>query len=71
MDKFGEKLRTLRRQHGMTLKELATALELTAHSHISELETGKSKPTSDLVIKIARLFKVSTDQLLLDEVELK
>jgi transcriptional regulator with XRE-family HTH domain len=70
VERFGEKLRTLRKRHGMTLKELAQALGLNAHSHISELESGKSKPTSEFAVKVAHLFNVSTDQLLLDELEL-
>jgi len=69
MEKFGEKLRRLRKRHGMTLKELAHALDLSAHSHLSELESGKSQPTSEVVVKLARLFHVSTDQLLLDELD--
>ena len=70
MKRFGEKLRYLRKRHGMTLKELARALDLSAHSHLSELESGKSKPTTEVVVKLARLFQVATDQLLFDELEL-
>ena len=53
----------------MTLKDLAQALGLTAHSYISELESGKSKPTAKLAVNVAHLFNVSTDQLLMDELE--
>jgi transcriptional regulator with XRE-family HTH domain len=70
MYRFGEKLRTLRTQNGMTLKELATELGLTAHGYISELESGKKKPTAEFVLNVARLFDVSTDQLLKDELDL-
>jgi transcriptional regulator with XRE-family HTH domain len=70
MQRFGEKLHTLRMQRGMTLKELAEALGHTAHGHISELEAGKKLPTVQFVINVARLFNVSTDQLLKDELEL-
>ncbi len=70
MQKFGEKLRTLRNQRKMTLKQLALELGLSAHGYISELETGKKKPTAEFVLKISRLFDVSTDQLLKDELEL-
>ena len=54
----------------MTLKELAQALGLSAHGYLSEIESGKKKPTADLVIRVARHFNVTTDQLLLDELEL-
>lgn len=70
MQRFGEKLRILRTQRGMTLKELALELGLTAHGYISELESGKKKPTAELVLNVARLFDVSTDQLLKDELDL-
>jgi transcriptional regulator with XRE-family HTH domain len=67
MQRFGEKLRTLRTARQMTLKELASALGLTAHGYISEIESGKKKPTAEFVLKVARYFKVTTDQLLKDE----
>jgi transcriptional regulator with XRE-family HTH domain len=68
--RFGEKLHTLRVQNGMTLKELAIALGHTAHGHISELETGKKIPTVEFVLNVARLFNVTTDELLKDELNL-
>jgi transcriptional regulator with XRE-family HTH domain len=70
MQRFGEKLRALRTQRGMTLKELALELGLSAHGYISELESGKKKPTAEFVLNVARLFDVSTDQLLKDELDL-
>lgn len=70
MERFGEKLRTLRKRRGLTLKQLAKEFGLSAHSHISEIESGKSKPTSEFVVKAARFFNVTTDQLLLDELDI-
>lgn len=70
IQRFGEKLHTLRLRHEMTLKELAHELGLTAHSYISELEAGKKLPTAEFVLNIARLFEVTTDELLKDELEL-
>jgi XRE family transcriptional regulator of biofilm formation len=70
MQRFGEKLRRLRTEHGMSLQELAYKLGLTAHSYISELESGKKKPTAEFILNVARLFNVTTDQLLKDELEL-
>lgn len=55
----------------MTLKELASALGLTAHGYISEMEAGKKKPTTEFVLKVARYFKVTTDQLLKDELDVE
>ncbi len=70
MKRFGEKLRTLRKQQGLTLKELALALGFTSHSYASEIETGKKRPSTEMIIKIADLFNVSVDQLVRDELEL-
>lgn len=68
--RFGEKLHTLRVQHGLTLKELARQLGHVAHGYISELESGKKLPSIELVLRIARLFEITTDELLKDELEL-
>lgn len=68
---FGEKLRTLRVRHDMTLKQLANELGLTAHGYISELEAGKKMPTAEFVLNVARLFNVTTDELLKDELKLE
>ncbi len=70
MQKFGGKLHLLRIQHHLTLKELAVALGYTTHGYISELESGKKKPTAEFVLNVARLFNVTTDQLLKDELDL-
>lgn len=70
MQRFGEKLRTLRKQRGMTINQLAQAIGHTTHSHVSELETGKRKPSLDLALRLARFFDVSLDQLVKDELEL-
>ena len=70
IERFGEKLHTLRVRHDMTLQELANELGLTSHSYISELEAGKKIPTTEFVLNVARLFGVTTDELLKDELEL-
>ena len=70
MERFGEKLRALRLQRGMTLQELTAELGYSAHGYMSQLETGKKPPTAALVLKVARRFDVTTDVLLKDELEL-
>lgn len=69
--RFGEKLRVLRTRDALTLQQLAHKLGLTAHGYISELETGKKLPTVEIVLKVARLFDVTTDQLLKDELDIE
>lgn len=70
LDRFGEKLRTLRKQHGMTLHETALALGYADHTHLSAIETGRKKPTAELVLKVSELFHISADRLLRDNVEI-
>jgi transcriptional regulator with XRE-family HTH domain len=53
----------------MTLRALTDALGYTAYSYLSEVETGKLQPSVDLVLKVARFFDVTTDQLLKDELD--
>jgi len=69
--RFGEKLKSLRIKRAMTLKEVATALGHRAHGYISELETGKKQPTVEFVLRASKLFGVTTDELLLDDLELR
>lgn len=70
MQRFGQKMRALRTQRGMTIRELAAALSYKGAGRISEIETGKRVPTADFVFKVAKLFNVTTDQLLDDELDL-
>jgi transcriptional regulator with XRE-family HTH domain len=72
IDRFGEKVRILRKRHSMTLTQLAEALGYTAHSnsYLSLIEQGKKKPTAEMILKIAKLFGVSTDQLMDDSLEI-
>ena len=70
MQRFGEKLRSLRTHHGMTLKALAGSLGYKAHGHISEIEAGKKIPTAGFALAVADLFGVSVDTLLKDSLEI-
>jgi transcriptional regulator with XRE-family HTH domain len=70
MKRFGEKLRTLRQRRGLTVRELARLLEVNSHSHIVGLESDKHKPSAALLLKVAVLFDVSTDQLMRDDYEI-
>lgn len=69
--RFGEKLHRLRRQRKLSLQSLAKLTGYTAHGYISELENGKKLPTVEFVVRVARLFSVTTDELLKDEIELE
>ncbi len=70
MQRFGEKLRTLRKRHKMSQQRVATALGIKSDAFISEIETGKRKPSLAFVLRVAELFGVTPNHLLLDDVEL-
>lgn len=63
MLKFGERLRELRLKNNYTQKQIAERLGV-AISAVSSYESGVRYPTYDSLIKIARIFRVSTDYLL-------
>jgi transcriptional regulator with XRE-family HTH domain len=65
---FGEKLRSLRRRSALTQVELIERLRLTAQAHIANLEAGRDAASLDLIVRVARVFGVTTDYLLRDTV---
>jgi transcriptional regulator with XRE-family HTH domain len=70
MDRFGEKLRTLRQQRGLTMLALAKEIGFATHGYLGDLESGRAKPSLELALTIADYFGVSVDALARDEVEL-
>lgn len=60
---FGVRLRELRREKGLTMKELGKKFSL-AESTISGYENGNRKPDLDMIDAFADYFEVSTDYLL-------
>ena len=60
---FGNTLKSLRLQNDYTQARLAQKLGLTK-SVISAYETGLRMPSYDILIAIAKIFKVTTDYLL-------
>ncbi|MDK2817237.1 MAG: Helix-turn-helix domain [Moorella sp. (in: firmicutes)] len=54
--RLGELLRTLRRRHNMSLRELAEKIGVD-HSHLSRIESGKVMPKYDLIYKLATVLK--------------
>lgn len=70
MQRFGEKLRMLRTRRQMTIRDLAAALGYANNGYISLLETGKRKPSLEVIMRVAQFFEVTPNHLLQDEVEL-
>ena len=69
MKNFGEKLRTLRQRQGYTLREIGERLGVD-HTLVSQLEFSRSKPTAEMILKIADLFGVDINLLMRDELDL-
>ena len=66
MPPFGNNLSRLRKKRRLSQAQLAAAIGLSASSkgYISELESGKKRPSTELLLKLADYFSVSTDDLL-------
>lgn len=60
---FGNKILELRTQLGLSQTELARMLGVT-NKAVSKWETGKAKPTTNVIRKLAALFKVDVNELL-------
>lgn len=70
MKNFGKKLRKLRNQRGLTLRELSMMLDVD-YGYIGRMERGEKKPNVAMVLKISQIFNISTDVLIKDELELE
>ena len=69
MKKFGAKLRALRKRAGLSQQQLAAMLEI-HRSHIGKFEQGYKTPNATMILRISRIFAVSTDLLMKDELDL-
>ncbi|NJN68605.1 MAG: helix-turn-helix transcriptional regulator [Chloroflexaceae bacterium] len=69
MQRFPEKLVTLRERRGMSQRKLADALGF-HHTYINRLEKGERKPNAAFLLKVSQLFRISADVLLNDDLEL-
>lgn len=65
---LAEKIILLRKQKGWSQEELAEKMDISRQS-VSKWESGTSIPDLDKIIKISRIFAVSTDYLLKEENE--
>lgn len=63
MINLGNKLKTLRLQHNMSLKDVADRIGI-SKSIISAYENSARYPSYETLIKLAHLFHVTTDYLL-------
>ena len=65
---FGEKLLALRKQNNFSQEELAEKLGVSRQA-ISRWESGETMPDSPNLLQISKIFSVSADYLLRDEIE--
>jgi transcriptional regulator with XRE-family HTH domain len=70
MLRFGVKVRTLRKQRRLTLRDVAHVLGV-HYTHVQKIEAGRKRPSSDLILKFATLFGVSADQLMRDDLDIE
>lgn len=63
---FGEKLQVYRRKAGLSQDALAERLEVSRQA-VSKWERDEAMPETEKIVRIAKLFDVSLDELLLDK----
>lgn len=61
--KFGDRLKELRTESGLTQEELANQLNL-SKANVSKYESNSIEPNLDMLSLLSSLFEVSTDYLL-------
>jgi transcriptional regulator with XRE-family HTH domain len=67
---FGQKLKSERKKRGWSQEELAEKLFVSRQS-VSKWETGLNYPSIEVIIKLSDLFKVTIDELLRSDKELR
>lgn len=71
-ENIGNNIKRLRKQHGMTQKELGVALgfsKTTAYVRIAQYESGARTPKKNLINRIACVFDVSPAVLTAQDAE--
>lgn len=63
--KVGRRIRAVREEHNLTQDALATQCGC-ARNHLSSVENGKSRPSLELLVKIASILDSSIDYFLID-----
>ncbi len=64
---IGDKILALRKNASLSQEDLASSLNISRQA-VSRWETGEAVPETDKIIQLSRLFNVSTDYLLIDEI---
>jgi transcriptional regulator with XRE-family HTH domain len=64
---FGEKIKTLRKEAGLSQDELCSKIGSGDGRQFSRYENGHIMPSAEIIVKIAEVFNVSIDYLLLED----
>lgn len=67
---FSQKLTLLRKKHGLSQEKLAEKLDVSRQS-VFKWESGENTPDIEKIIKLAKLFNVTLDSLLIDEKDIE
>ena len=62
-DELGKRIQQLRKDRGMIQEDLAPELYISIE-HLKKMETGKRRPSFELLVFISEYFDVSIDYLL-------
>ena len=65
---IGEQINNLRKQHGLSQDDFANLFNVSRQT-VSNWENGRSYPDLEMIIKISDYFKISTDELLKNDVQ--
>lgn len=64
IETIGQRIKRERLKLGWTQRHLAEAVQVGV-PHISKVESGRENPSDELLVKLAKKFKVESDELLL------
>ena len=63
-ERFGDKIKALRKNHDVTLSDMAMLINLKSKGSLSTLENAKNPPSYETLINIADVFAVKVDWLI-------
>src|ERR1700691_3298799 len=64
---IGERIKALRSERGWSQDELSTKISAAGAHQISRYENGKIMPATETVVRLAEVFDVSIDYLLVED----
>lgn len=63
---IGQRIRKIRKAHGLSQEELAEKIGIST-THMSHIETGNTKLSLPVLVSIASVLEVQTDDLLFEQ----